>query len=168
MTITLTRLWQEPSVALNILRHFYIQDVDSLFTNDLLYTLRDHGRIVSYAVIRRRKRYDRLKSVFTFPEHRGKGYAKALLKCVLRDAYQPVILTCRTRLIGLYASVGFQPSQKLSLGVRLRLLLINEFASSLYDIRVHAMTYVPKRSGSDGITANGGRRMLLPPRPSSR
>lgn len=145
MNILLTRLWQEPAVVRNIVLHPHLQDVDSVLTNDLLYTLRVDGGIAAYAVVRRGKRVDRLKSVFTFPEYRGRGMATSLLKAVLDEAHQPLLLTCKEHMVRFYARLGFLPSSSVPWFVRLRLLFCNNLLATLYPHRWFAMTFIPRK-----------------------
>lgn len=51
-------------------------------------------------------------SVATAPQHRGKGYAGAIMKRVISDARRQnragIVLTCKARLLGFYSKFGFE------------------------------------------------------------
>ena len=49
-----------------------------------------------------------LASIAVYPEHRGKGVARAIIEFLLKDSPRPVYLTCLSTLEPLYQKFGFQ------------------------------------------------------------
>lgn len=49
-----------------------------------------------------------LASIAVFPEHQGKGIARAIIEYLLRDSPRPLYLMCESRLGPLYEKFGFQ------------------------------------------------------------
>lgn len=49
-----------------------------------------------------------LASIAVFPEHQGKGVARAIIEHLLKDSPRPLYLMCASALGGLYEKFGFQ------------------------------------------------------------
>lgn len=107
-----SRLWQYPSVVLNILRHPFQQEVDTLLSNERVFLHCIGDATTSYCVLAERRGYRHLKDVFTFEEFRGRGYATLLLTEALADADKPVYVMCRRPLVPFYARLGFAPADR--------------------------------------------------------
>lgn len=154
MTITLSRTWAEPRILRTLLLHPHLQDVDSAFRDDPVYVMRADGNtIAGYAVIRRGKHADKLKSLFTYPAFRGQGVASALVKAVKTDADRPLYLTCKEYMVEFYRKRGFRMMTKTPPWLRLRLWFCNAVLSSVYNHRWFAMSVVPKRRRFSGVTS---------------
>jgi N-acetylglutamate synthase-like GNAT family acetyltransferase len=50
-----------------------------------------------------------LASVAVYPEHRGKGIARAIIEHLLKDSPRPLYLMCESSLGPLYEKFGFRP-----------------------------------------------------------
>lgn len=102
-------LWSKPRVALTILLHFYKLDPSVIFTNPKLYCLFKGENITSFATIRKYKNASEIKSVFTFPIYRNKGYAKKLITSIVKKE-KNVWIICERGLAPFYESIGFRES----------------------------------------------------------
>ena len=81
-----------------------------MFRNEQVLLHKKDGDVISYCVLSDRDVFQQVKDVFTFPQFRGKGYAKALLSHIVKHARQPLYLICRSELQSFYQSVGFSQS----------------------------------------------------------
>lgn len=111
MKILEKSLWSEPRIVLTIFLHFYQLDPSVIFLNPKLYCLVKEGKIVSFATIRKHKNALEIKSIFTFPSHRARGYAKKLITSISKKE-KNVWIICKKSLVPFYESIGFRESIK--------------------------------------------------------
>ena len=102
-------LWSKPRIAFTILLHFYQLDPSVILTNPRLYCLSKGEKIASFATIRKHKNASEIKSVFTFPIYRNKGYAKKLIASIVKKE-KNVWIICERDLAPFYESIGFRES----------------------------------------------------------
>ena len=50
-----------------------------------------------------------LASIAVYPEHQGKGVARAIIESLLKDSPRPLYLMCESALGSLYEKFGFRP-----------------------------------------------------------
>jgi GNAT superfamily N-acetyltransferase len=119
-------LWGEPQIIGAIVRNLFILDPTVLLGNPVVYYLEQRGTLVSFIAIKRRLSVYELKSVYTFPQYRGKNYMSFLMRLVIKK-YPNLILICKTGLKTFYERFRFRKTQSGPAFLRFEQCLANFF-----------------------------------------
>lgn len=125
MSVTESRLWQQPRTALNILRHFPEQECDSVFRNDRIFFTSEDGRTAAYCVLADRGEFEQLMDVYTYPSFRGKGHAGQVISGATRTTEKSVLLMCEEKLQPFYKRYGFSDCKDVPQYMRERVGRVN-------------------------------------------
>lgn len=134
MRIIRTHLWKHPQVILTILNPLNKLDPLVILSNAELFILVDKN-IVGFAAVKHyNSKIREIKSVYTYPQYRSKGYAKKLISHVSKR-YPNIYLVCRAPLVTYYEKLGFKQALKSPKQISSKVKLWNLFFGSFHSLQ---------------------------------
>ncbi|MBI2135610.1 GNAT family N-acetyltransferase [Candidatus Woesearchaeota archaeon] len=138
MKITKSKLWKHPGLMATILKNSPPLDPSVILFNSEVYMIKK-GSIISFLTLKKYDGFYELKTAYTYPGYRNKGYAEKLVKKVLSTTDSDLFLQCDSKLEKLYKKCGFKKTDKMSLLFRIRENLFNLFLSRIFGYKIITM-----------------------------
>lgn len=107
MRIIETTFWSEPRTVLIIIKNFFVLDPSVLLHNPALIMLKDRQKIISLCTLVHHASCYELKSVYTRPEYRNRGYACRVIKKAIQKQKENYLI-CKEDLKSFYAKMGYK------------------------------------------------------------
>ena len=122
LSIYKSRILRHPKIIWTILKNVPTLDPLVIFMNAPVYMMFRNETLVSFVSIKHWGNQTEFGTLYTFPDERGKGYAKDLCIEVMKD-YGLLYLLCKPDMVELYSENGFSIDQAPSgiMGMRKRL-----------------------------------------------
>ncbi len=133
-----SRLWRRPKLIIAILKNSFPLDPSVILFNPRLYLIKDRT-IKSFLTLKKYNGFYELKTLYTFPGYRGKGYADKLLRYVISDISKNLVLQCDSKLEKFYLRYGFKRTKMYSTAYSLREKLFNVFLSKIFGYKIITM-----------------------------
>lgn len=107
LDIVTSHIRKHPSLIWTILCHTPTLDPLIILRNDIvLYIVSNDGSVDSFVAIKKYSKVYELGTVYTYPDHRHKGYASILIRHAV-DKYRPIGLLCKQEMVDFYTKYGF-------------------------------------------------------------
>lgn len=130
-----------PSVVWTIVSHVPVLDFFVVLRNSILVLcVSDAGEVLSFVSVKKHGSSHELGTVYTYPQHRSKGYASELIAYVLQR-YQPIWLLCKRQMLPYYEKFGFQENNHELWMIKLRRKLFNIFLQPIWGYPLVSMVY---------------------------
>lgn len=139
--IITSRVLCYPSVVRTILSQVPVLDFFVVLRNSVLVLcVSDAGKVLSFVSVKKHGSSHELGTVYTYPQHRSKGYASELIAYVLQR-YRPIWLLCKRQMLPYYEKFGFQENNHELWMIKLRRKLFNFFLQPIWWYPLVSMVY---------------------------
>lgn len=126
MEIYISSVWNHPEAIKIILSNIPTLDPLAVVFNADLFYIKGGSGIAAFATRKRFGNSRELGTVYTCPEYRKHGYAKALIRAIVNSRHTTYVL-CEESLAPFYEKCGFKRCTRCNLVTRVRRKLFNIF-----------------------------------------
>lgn len=129
MNIHSTKLWENPQIICTILLNITKLDLTVIFGNPNLYLLKNKSEIRAFGIIKQRRNYQELKSIYTYPKFRNKGFMLKLIAKISKN--NKLYLVCTNNLESFYNKSKFKKTNEKPIALKWRCKLYNLFINPI-------------------------------------
>ena len=131
MRISTTTFWKSPPLIALLLINLLALDPTVLFKRHTLFILKKKRKPLAFCTLVKHESCSELKSVYTLPRERGKGYAsKVIKKALVRK--KGVYVVCKSSLVSFYTTKGFRPVKQAPFALRWRKRFYDTFLAIIF------------------------------------
>ena len=138
MKIIKSRLWKHLGLITTILKNSPPLDPSVIIFNPQVYLIKKR-KIISFLTLKKYDKFYELKTAYTYPGYRNKGYAMKLVKYATSDVSSDFLIQCDSKLEKFYNKCGFKRTNKMSFLFHIREKLFNFLLSIVFGYKIMTM-----------------------------